>query len=197
MQSQSEDAPQLRLVLHYVSNVAHVWYVPQHSYFSVSQLQFAALISFSSSYMHRASCHSQHVASSLINDVNDAFAAIACPDYFHRRATRSPQLESDRTRNIETLQKSILTKGKHTHTQQKKKHTYTRHLAAVARFLMPFELGACSTWQKVQKSNSKISTDSFHFIMHIAHTHRRLQLKALVWRKIVNFPPVDMCTSIL
>lgn len=64
-------------------------YVPQHFYFSVSQLQFAALISFSSSYMHRASCHSQHVASSLINDVNDAFAAIACPDYFHRRATRS------------------------------------------------------------------------------------------------------------
>lgn len=89
MQSQSEDALQLRLVLHYVSNVAHVWYVAQHFYFSVSQLQFAALISFSSSYMHRASCHSQHVASSLINDVNDAFAAIACPDYFHRRATRS------------------------------------------------------------------------------------------------------------
>lgn len=51
--------------------------------------------------------------------------------------------------------------------------------------------------QQVRKSNSKISSDSFHFIMHIAHTRRTpYTLRALVWRKIVNFPlwkPADMC----
>lgn len=107
-------------------------------------------------------------------------------------APHAAQLESDRTRNIETLQKSFLTKGKHTHA-----HTLPGCSCSVSnaqRIWLVFYL-AKKLKSQTQKSRQILFTLLCTLRIRAVGSSEKKDntLKALVWRKIVNFPPVNMC----
>lgn len=101
-------------------------------------------------------------------------------------APHAAQLESDRTRNIETLQKSFLTKGKHTHT-----HTPPGCSCSVSN-AQRIEL-VLYLAKKLKSQNQKSRQILFTLLCTLriravgSSEKKDNTLKALVWRKIVNF----------